>query len=49
MLEVLIKYSKSIREEMKALLREVRKVHGKPTVKGRKLGFRLMIWNTSTK
>ena len=48
MLKDLIEYGKSIREKMKTPLREI-KIHRKPTEKGRKLGFKSMIWNIRNK
>ena len=48
MLKDLIEYGKSIREKMKTPLREI-KIHRKPTEKGRKLGFKSMIWNIKKK
>ena len=60
MLEELTEYGKSIREEMKATLTEIkevkaipevkqRKIYRESTVKGRKLGFKSMIWNKNKK
>ena len=46
----LIEYGKSIREEMKVMLSEIKKTnHRKPTVKRRKLGFKSTIWNIRKK
>ena len=47
-LRELTEYSRSIREEMKAILGEI-KIHRKPTVKGRKPGFKSMTWNIRKK
>ena len=46
MLRELTEYCKHMREEMKPTLR---KIHRKPTVKGRKPGFKPTIWNIREK
>ena len=46
MLRELTEYCKHMREEMKPTLR---KIHRKPTVKGRKPGFKSTIWNIRRK
>ena len=38
-----------MREKMKATLSEIKKNPQEPTVKGRKLGFKSMIWNIRKK
>ena len=49
MLKALIEYDKRTREEMKALLREIKKNPQETNRKGRKLGFKSMIWNIRKK
>ena len=48
-LRELTEYGKSIPEEMKATLSEIKKIHREPTVKGRKPEFKSMIWNIRKK
>ena len=42
-------YGKSIREEMKAIVREIKKNAQGTKVEGRKPGFKSMIWNIRKK
>ena len=44
-----IEYGKSIREEMKAIVREIKKNAQGTKVEGRKPGFKSMIWNIKKK
>ena len=48
MLRGITGYSKSINEEMNVTLREIN-IHRKPTVRGRKIGFKSMNWNIRKK
>ena len=48
MLEELIEYNNNIKEEMKITLSEI-KISREPTVKGRKLGVKSMVWNMRKK
>ena len=45
MLREMIEYWGKIKEEMKAMQSEIKKVHREPTVKRRKLGLKSKIWN----
>ena len=45
----MVEYSRKIKEEMKAILREIKNIYGKATLKGRKLGLKSMIWNKRKK
>ena len=49
MLRDLIEYGKCKGEELKTTLSEMKKIHREPTVKGRNLGFKSMIWNIRKK
>ena len=46
---MLIAFGKSIREEMKALLREIKKNPQETNSEGKEAGFRSMIWNIRKK
>ena len=48
MLTEMVEYGHKIEEEVKAMQSE-RKLYRQPTVKGRKLGFKSMIWNKRKK
>ena len=48
MLKELIEYGNNIKEEMKITLSEI-KISREPTVKGRKLGVKSMVWNMRKK
>ena len=45
MLTEMTEFGHKMKEEMKAIQSEMRKIYREPTVKGRKLGLKLMIWN----
>ena len=50
MLRELIEHSNNIKEEMMVTLNEIKKnIYGYTTVKGRKPGFKSMIWNIRKK
>ena len=48
MLKEFIEYGNNIKEKMKVTLNEI-KIYREPTVKGRKPGFKSMIWNIRKK
>ena len=48
MLTEMTKYSHKIEEEVKAMKSKI-KIHREPTVKGRKLGLKSMIWSRRKK
>ena len=49
MLTEMIEYRCKIKEDMKAIQSEVRKLYRESTVKGRKLGLRSMTWSRRKK
>ena len=48
MLTEIVEYGQKIEEKVKAMKNEM-KIYRDPTVKGRKLGFKLIIWNRKKK
>ena len=44
MLTELVVYGGKIEEKMKAMKSEIKKMYREPTVKGRKLGLKSMVW-----
>ena len=44
MLTEMVEYGSKIEEKMKAMLRETKEMHREPTVMGRKLGLKSMVW-----
>ena len=49
MLTEMVEYGHKIKEEVKAMQSEVKKINRKPTVKGRKPGLKSIIWNKRKK
>ena len=45
----MVEYGDKIEEKVKAMESEIRKMYREPTVKGRKLGLKSMIWNKKKK
>ena len=49
MLTELVEYGHKVKEEVKAIQSEIRKIYREPKVMGRKLGLKSMIWNKKKK